>query len=1004
MRQSTNASFNDGLVMDMNPLGSPNTALSDCLNGTIITYNGNEFTLQNDMGNTKLNESKLPQGSIPLGMKEYGGILYLALYNPITNMCEVGSIPSPDYATSPRDTGNDVIEFEASGIGSDTEGFKFKDKLLKLFDFEEMTLHPGDEYVLGYKVNSGIDPFVNNSIYNVELFAIDESNKQYKLNKINTQKLNEEEDPIEYGYFNNTVNSILAMSVKLNNLTWFETFVYEKDDNIVFNLNGGNRINLNNSNVDDLFIKGCQIKYSINEQVEQSVFFIEHSDMQECSTDEIFKHTFIKSKDDLNVKDGDSITFEITPYDQYNMIDFLKKTNTVVIGKKMNFTEFGNTFKHKYDAYLKQLRLDFEINVLGMSNPYVYLECYDIWSGYSTIIPVEGFNPSGVTTVFIDTVDEKPINQYDDFTQGGTTKQLIQEYVVQETIYGKIYKPFICNNVRVNSLLRENNLYIVRIATIDQDSISDMDDIKIEDYFNTYKLLIVSDGYNNYYDQVKDLPENFNNINFNNNVDVELDYSVDLLNKVNNDSYDDDIEIKTIIDDDVYYYDLNGDITNDNEYNTYVSNYEQKTNYKINSSIKSYYSQFGNIEIDNLKNYKISKHSFDIDKSNSQESLTSEIELDGDQIAVTLRDFKTIKARVTKNQKQGTVVDRQETVADGIYKHNNSLEEYGFYMKDGDEKWNNRDYPTKLIKRDGNEQMVFSDNALKSNDVVTVLNKLQKNGLIMSFKGTVYGQTGYTVPMNLYTSNDKKSYNIINRNSTWVLFLRDNSNDHEGWTAVGFKHYDKRKVIDIINDLYIDVIKNRLNNLTYYTDVMFDLESDINLECSLEIESNIGVQLYQNFYNEGNNFVKCDNNQQLLDLINGKMMDLPGWNNLESINYFDLTTSTVQDSYSTKLSEIELNTNINTDVKDKLVNSLTHLNEFNPSLENPPEQTLEIKSKSGNYKKYFEDFVVDYDRDLDKVTFLYNYSDGNRKTGWADTEINKDRMYGYKMNNAYFDE
>ena len=86
MRQATNSSFNEGLLMDMNPLVTPQTCLTDCLNGTLITYNGNEFTLQTDMGNVKIEHAKLPVGFIPLGTKEYGGILYLALYDPINNL------------------------------------------------------------------------------------------------------------------------------------------------------------------------------------------------------------------------------------------------------------------------------------------------------------------------------------------------------------------------------------------------------------------------------------------------------------------------------------------------------------------------------------------------------------------------------------------------------------------------------------------------------------------------------------------------------------------------------------------------------------------------------------------------------------------------------------------------------------------------------------------------------------------------------------------------------
>ena len=43
--------FNGGMIKDIEPLMVPNTVMTDCLNGTLITYNGNEFALQNDMGN-----------------------------------------------------------------------------------------------------------------------------------------------------------------------------------------------------------------------------------------------------------------------------------------------------------------------------------------------------------------------------------------------------------------------------------------------------------------------------------------------------------------------------------------------------------------------------------------------------------------------------------------------------------------------------------------------------------------------------------------------------------------------------------------------------------------------------------------------------------------------------------------------------------------------------------------------------------------------------------------
>ena len=36
-RQEAINTFNEGLLKDINPINTPNTALTDCVNGTIIT-------------------------------------------------------------------------------------------------------------------------------------------------------------------------------------------------------------------------------------------------------------------------------------------------------------------------------------------------------------------------------------------------------------------------------------------------------------------------------------------------------------------------------------------------------------------------------------------------------------------------------------------------------------------------------------------------------------------------------------------------------------------------------------------------------------------------------------------------------------------------------------------------------------------------------------------------------------------------------------------------------
>ena len=95
MRKEAINTFGEGLIMDLHPLTTPSNVLTNCLNGTIITYNGNEFVLQNDMGNGEVHTAYLDKGYVPVGMKEHGGIIYVAAHNPVTGKSQIGSFPSP---------------------------------------------------------------------------------------------------------------------------------------------------------------------------------------------------------------------------------------------------------------------------------------------------------------------------------------------------------------------------------------------------------------------------------------------------------------------------------------------------------------------------------------------------------------------------------------------------------------------------------------------------------------------------------------------------------------------------------------------------------------------------------------------------------------------------------------------------------------------------------------------------------------------------------------------
>lgn len=93
MKQQTVNEFKDGLNLDLHPLVTPKTVLTDNLNGTFITYNGNEFCLQNDRGNK--NVAKLTKGFVPIGIKEHNGIIYIISVKG--NLAEIGTYPGINW-------------------------------------------------------------------------------------------------------------------------------------------------------------------------------------------------------------------------------------------------------------------------------------------------------------------------------------------------------------------------------------------------------------------------------------------------------------------------------------------------------------------------------------------------------------------------------------------------------------------------------------------------------------------------------------------------------------------------------------------------------------------------------------------------------------------------------------------------------------------------------------------------------------------------------------------
>lgn len=170
MSQQASNSFLKGMICDLHPLSTNNQSYVDALNATLITYNGNEQMMQNDMGNTKIQDSKtgnlmgLRQGFIPVGIKEHGGVIYLASVKKDSNgnyIGELGTIPSPVIKF------NDPIDYV---IGQQTlEAYpQYPSQLVKLTSSKVYT---GERFVVAIQPND--DSLPQGQSLSVEYYSTD---------------------------------------------------------------------------------------------------------------------------------------------------------------------------------------------------------------------------------------------------------------------------------------------------------------------------------------------------------------------------------------------------------------------------------------------------------------------------------------------------------------------------------------------------------------------------------------------------------------------------------------------------------------------------------------------------------------------------------------------------------------------------------------------------------------------------------------------------------------
>ena len=146
-RQAATNTFTKGLIMDFNPMVAKNDCLTDALNATLLTFNGNEMQLQQDMGNGRVETAMLPEGYIPVGSCEYGDIIYIVSYNPLENKSQIGCFPSPERNISSEETSSLKNGLTADMFANPETGVVSAVSIKKIL-FGDKNLNPGDKYIV----------------------------------------------------------------------------------------------------------------------------------------------------------------------------------------------------------------------------------------------------------------------------------------------------------------------------------------------------------------------------------------------------------------------------------------------------------------------------------------------------------------------------------------------------------------------------------------------------------------------------------------------------------------------------------------------------------------------------------------------------------------------------------------------------------------------------------------------------------------------------------------
>lgn len=422
--------------MDSHPMVQGNDTLTDALNATFITMNGNEVILQNDMGNRRIDNAYLPAGYEPVGIKEYGGVIYVAAYNPITGRGQIGSFPSPQRKLSIGNNQGEDLDLNMFIQQVSGNLYKLATRNITIPISNDVILHTGDKFSVYSNGISNLIQYltkpgdVKNNLFTFQIGLFNSQNEFVDISdKLKLKNIGTELNPYDYYIWDDNGVNDLSHTIsdaefnKNRNALAINTYSYKMSSplylrailnaptNITYNIDGekdGNNLTI--------FL---EVTYTYNclDVINDDHFSILFNNTQ-YSPQGTFNNVYNEEQDNYSVTLNYEFTVQNNTSQFHYDIDFLLLNNySEWSSKNIVLPEFSvsadldttklhtdlvelNGYRYYVDTNNKKITLDIDINSYPKKN-----SSYDI---YPVIYKNGESYPYELTEYKLPTTDNKP--------------------------------------------------------------------------------------------------------------------------------------------------------------------------------------------------------------------------------------------------------------------------------------------------------------------------------------------------------------------------------------------------------------------------------------------------------------------------------------------------------------------------------------------------------------------------------------------------------------------